>query len=187
MQTEQDALPERVEQVAEWVRIAPAPDVEATAGWWLRRLGELEAEIAALETREEAELARVRGHYAALRGPIETKAGAFRRAIEAVAASVTWGKRKSIDLAWGTFGVRTKPAAVVVKDQARAVAWARAHVPDAVVVKETVAHKVVAPVVMQLVRSTGEVPEGFDYTEADVVPYATPSSLASHGGPDGDQ
>lgn len=183
METEQETLPASVEEVAAWVGSAAAADVEATAGWWLRRLGEVEAEITRLETREEAELARVRAHYAALRAPLETRAGGFRRAVEAVAASVKWGKRKSIDLAWGTFGVRTKPARVEVVDPVKALAWARQHAPDAVVVKESVAQRVVAPKILAIVAESGEEVEGFSYHPAIEQPYATPSSLAEavHG------
>ena len=186
MQTDTETLPASTDEVRGWVGEAPAAEVEATVGWWLRRLGAVEAELARLEAREAAELARVRHHYAALRAPVETRAGSFRRAIEAVAASIEWGKKKSMHLTWGTFGVRAKPARVAVADPAAALAWAKQHAPDAVVVTERVDHRTVAPVVMQLVRDTGEQPDGFEFSEAEVVPFATPSSLVdeSEGGDD---
>lgn len=53
------------------------------------------------------------------------------------------GKRKSINLPAGCIGFRTVTSRLIVDDEARVLAWAKHHLPDAVVITEKLAKSVI--------------------------------------------
>jgi phage host-nuclease inhibitor protein Gam len=182
MQTdeEQEALPETAEDLRGWMAGAARADVEAQAGWWLRSLAFVTDDLTRVDEREEAEVARIRAHYARIRNPLRDRAAALERSLEALAAELTFdGRKKSLALTYGTLGRRTQPARVAVIDKDAALAWARK--VGCVRVTEAVDVKTAAPTVLALVAETGEVPDGWEYVAEHETAYVKTNSAAASG------
>lgn len=80
------------------------------------------------------------------------------------AISQTNGKRKSIVLPAATVGFRRSPAKVVIDDEKLVLAWAREHVPNAVVT----VHKLAKIIFDAYLHETGHAPEEGIHTEPEM-------------------
>jgi phage host-nuclease inhibitor protein Gam len=178
---EQEQLPATVEEIAAWMAGASPAAVEAQASWWLRSLGEAQGEAQRLMERRDAELDMVARHYARALAPVQDRAAALERCLEAMAERMTYARgKKSLALAWGVVGRRTQPARVSVTDPDVALATIRTLLPSAVRVKESVDVKAATPAVLAAV-SEGVAVDGFELVPAKDVAYATPNSAAAQG------
>jgi phage host-nuclease inhibitor protein Gam len=176
-----EELPATVEEIDAWMADASPAAVEAQASWWLRSMAILDVEVARIDAREEAELERVRSHYAAQRAPLTERHDALERCVLAMAERVQYPKgKKSLALAWGTIGSRTQPQRVAVVDAERAVRLMRDLLPSAIRVKESVDVRAATPAVLNAVAA-GIVPDGFEVVPEHEKAYATPNSAAASG------
>lgn len=161
---EEDTLPTTVEEVQTWVASAPRTELEAQAGWWLRSLAKAQHEAATIDAREEAELERLRAHYAKQREPIVYRIGALERSLEAVAELIAFeGKRKSVALAWGTIGRRSVGEKMQVTDDEAALVFARS-VEGATKSVEKIVAAVATAAALARMKETGEEVGGFTFT-----------------------
>lgn len=172
-----EALPATREDVVGWMTDAPRVEVETQAGWWLRSLAEVEAQVAALDAREEGELERIRRHYARYRAPLAERRDALERCLDVVAEALTFTKGKSLALTYGTIGRRTVPARIAVIDAETALATIRTLLPSAVRIKESVDVKAATPAVMSAIGDGVDVP-GFELVPTHEAPYAKTNGLA---------
>lgn len=62
--------------------------------------------------------------------PLKSRLAAYRRYVETVAELMEWGKKKSHDSPYGTFGVRDKAAGVDCTDRAALATWAATVKPE---------------------------------------------------------
>lgn len=145
---------------------ATAVEIDAFASDLLRLLGEAEADRARYEEALTAEIQRLRMRYGARINRAAIRANMLRRSVCALAETQDFGgkKKKSREVGYGSYGRRFVPAAVKIVDQAQAIAWAEAEQLGVVEIIEMkkLPHKVLAPIVLDIVRETGEVPPGFD-------------------------
>jgi hypothetical protein len=136
------------EQTANWVcsKVIAARDRAERAKAWAAR------EVAQAERDEEFFLGR------------------FGEELEAWLRGVLDTKKKSIDLPAGRVGVRTSPARLVVTDEEKALAWARAHQPSAVVAVPASEHISRSDLILRF-KTTGEIPDGSDLQPASASLY----------------
>lgn len=70
--------------------------------------------------------------------PLRARLTAYRAYVENVSALIEWGKKKSHDTPYGTFGVRDAGAKVDCTDRVALAEWATVHAPQFVRVELTV-------------------------------------------------
>lgn len=103
----------------------------------LERIAEAEAQVDLVQQTAQLRVDRILAHAAREIDSIQNSADFWRQRVEALAARVDFGKKKSMRLAYGEFGRRLSPGGVDVVDDAKVLEFARANnVP--VKVKESV-------------------------------------------------
>ena len=105
-----------------------------TANWVVRRVMEARAYGQAVKEWAEAEATRAQREEEALLMHF----GAGLHQVLAEEMERARGRRKSLKLPAGTIGVRSEPVRLRVADEERAIAWAKAHLPQAVRVSERI-------------------------------------------------
>lgn len=123
---------------------APAFQVQdaATASWVVRKVNEARAYARRVEAWAAAELRRAEREERLLLGRFGRELEDWLRA----ELSARGGRRRSVSLPGGTLGLRQAPARVVVADEAAALAWCNAHLPDALRVRLDASGKAAARV-----------------------------------------
>lgn len=146
------------------------PDTAEKADWVLCKMADLRAR--AKRIRENAEtMARQAENDAAF---LELR---FGQALQDLARRELAGShRKSLPLYHGTIGWRTQAARVVIagdKDAqaAAALEWAKANLPEAVCMKETLDRRAVLGLVGERLQADGE--RVVDTATGEVLPFAT--------------
>jgi phage host-nuclease inhibitor protein Gam len=153
----------------------PQPELLAHLSNLMRIMSEQDKEIAQLEETRTAEKARIDMRYGAQVDSILRNRRALEAYLLSVAPQLDYGKKKSLTLGYGKIGYRQTPERVEILDQDLAVAFAKKYgPPDAIKVKETVAHKAIAPVVLALVHESGDLPLGFECHPAFDTYFAIP-------------
>lgn len=147
--------------------------LDAWASEVCRRIAEQRAEIERYNEAEAAEIARIQMRYAAMRDRHERRVQELEAIGRDLAESADFGSKKSRDVGFGTYGRRKVPESVKVVDKDAALNWAIEHAPDAVVekIERRVNAAVVKPAVLNVLKSTGELPPGFEHTAAHDEPF----------------
>lgn len=151
-----------------------APEIDALASDLLREMAECEREIKRYEEARFAERIRVDMRYGMLVERQEHRREELMRAVHALAERVDFGKKKSRDVGFGTYGRRTVPERVMIADPAACLAWALRTDPALVrvVEKRDVPHSAVH----FHFKNTGELPDGCEHTPARDEPFARPEA-----------
>ena len=153
--------------------------LDAAASEICRRLGEANAELDRYEEAESAEVARIEMRYAALCEPVQKRISQLEELGREIARRADFGKKKSRDVGFGSYGRKKKSERVKIIDAAAAIAFARAQEIDGAVEVETVekpVHKVLEPAVIEYVRKhEGEVPPGFEHFSESDEPWVKPA------------
>ena len=151
---------------------APADRVELDV-WFDRRLAALAAIEAEMRRNEEVAQRRIemiRAWLEEQNAVLERRADFLRGLLEQAARAYPYPPRaKSRKLPHGTFGSRTVPPKLEIEDEMAALAFAKAQVPDAVRVRESV-------LVSELKawwQSTGILPDGCRVVPAEERFYVT--------------
>lgn len=130
-----------VEQDLAAIGIALTPDVErsmenahrqAMAAVLFRRIQRITAGLSETQRTMDLELAMVRAHYERQMVPGREKVKSLLGFIQILAELTPWGKKRSHETPYGTFGVKKKPASVALADESATLGWARAERPECV-------------------------------------------------------
>jgi phage host-nuclease inhibitor protein Gam len=151
--------------------------LDAAASSALRIIGAIERDIARYRAAEALEVEHITATYRKRCEPLEQRAAQFREAVAEMARRAVFpGKSRSRETGFGIYGLRKVPESVKITDKAAALDFARAQAPHAIVTVTTdsVAAKDIKPVVLAHLKETGEIPAGFEHTEAHDVPVITP-------------
>jgi hypothetical protein len=107
--------------------------IDAVASMLLRRMAALDADIAQHATAHALEQEALRQRFERRIGPVRVERGrmeAWARDLARVqSAQGGFGKKRSRDTGYGTYGVRTIPAKLAI-DEAAFVPWAEAWAPE---------------------------------------------------------
>ena len=146
------------------------PDTPEKADWLLGRLADLRGRAARVRDNGE-KMARELEHQAAF---LEMRYGAALQ--DFARRELDGGRRKSLRLYNGVIGFRVNPARVVIAgdtdaDAAAALDWARANLPDAVSVRETLDRRAVLGLVGERLQASAE--GVIDTATGEVLPFAT--------------
>jgi hypothetical protein len=134
------------------------------AEWLVRKLIEAEAHIKQVRQQADRELRRTERE----RDFLLMRYGPQLERWTRLQVDQTQGRRKSVLLLSGTVGFRRIPAKLVVDDAMKAIAWARQHCLQAVVVTEKLNKTSLA----EHVHETGELPDGARIQSASERFYA---------------
>lgn len=125
---------------------------EASANWLVRKIIESRQYAKRVEAWAAAELRRAEAEERFFWFRYGTQLETWARGqLEAA-----HGGRKSIRLPAGSVGYRTLPQRLLVRDEHRLLGWCQANLPMAVVTT----HAVLKSIVIEHLKSTGEVPDG---------------------------
>lgn len=152
---------------------ATGAQLDAWASEVCRRISAERAELARYNEAEAAEMARIQMRYAAMKNRHMRRVQELEAIGRYLAEHADFGAKKSRDVGFGSFGRRQVPEKVSVVDAEKAVEWAKANAPAAVVttVAERVDVKAVKPMVLAYLKDTGEVAPGFEHTAAHDEPF----------------
>lgn len=131
-------------------------DDEAKAGWALGKLNAARAELAQRQKNAAAWIDEAAREVARLEGRFLPELRA-------------WGllnlpkNKKTVVLMTGRLEYRNKASRCVLVDSSAALTWARANLPEAVIVKESVS----ADALARYAKATGETPEGMEWSPAE--------------------
>jgi hypothetical protein len=138
------------------VALLVAPEFRITdkdsAEWVVRKIAEERAHIQRTREWADKEIDRATREEAWL-------LRRFGAELEFWASKNLPKKRKSLDLPSGTVGFRKQPARLVVDDEPKAMEWARAHAPAAVVVVPAT-ERLSKSALSDECKRTGEIPDG---------------------------
>ncbi|HEX6938604.1 MAG TPA: host-nuclease inhibitor Gam family protein [Longimicrobiales bacterium] len=178
VQPHDEAVRDDAAEFAAWLEeedladAAPADRVELDI-WFDRRLAALAAIEAEMRRNEEVAQRRIemiRAWMEEQNAALQRRADFLRSLLEQAARAYPYpGKAKSRKLPHGTFGSRTVPPKLEIEDEMAALAFAKAQVPDAVRVRESV-------LVSELKtwwQSTGILPDGCREVPAEERFYVT--------------
>lgn len=178
VQPHDEAVRDDAAEFAAWLEeenladAAPDDRVELDV-WFDRRLAALAAIEAEMRRNEEVAQRRIemiRAWMEEQNAVLERRANFLRGLLEQAARAYPYpGKAKSRKLPHGTFGSRTVPPKLEIEDEMAALAFAKAQVPDAVRVRESV-------LVSELKawwQSTGILPDGCRVVPAEERFYVT--------------
>lgn len=143
--------------------LIPLPDRFAvtdvrTANWVVRRVMEARAYGQAVKEWAEAEATRAGREEEALLAYF----GAGLHQVLAQEIERERGRRKSLKLPAGTIGLRSEPVRLRVEDEEKVIAWAKAHLPQAVRVSERISRTALNEHHAQ----SGEIPDGCELHDA---------------------
>lgn len=150
-------------------------ELDAVASRALHEMAREQAEINRYAAALTAERELLEARYLMLQTPHVLRQGRAEELVKECARRAQFvGKSKSRKVGYGQYGVRTVPEKLSIVDKNLALTFAREMCPDAVKTKteHTVVHAVVAPAVLQYLRSTGELPKGFDHVGEHEAPFA---------------
>ena len=164
---------ERADLAAVGLQLSPEgaldiPDVQsavdATASQLLRVIGGLTADLKRYGDARAAEQHLIEARFEAVTAKLVDRKARLESWCRQLAAQSDFGDKKSRELAYGTYGVRTVPDHLSIADKKKLLGWCHLSAPDLVTIKqeETIAQKKVEA----YFRSTGELPDGCEFTPA---------------------
>jgi len=175
------------------------PDVEknmddshrqAMAAMLFRRVRGIERAITTLREARNIELTGIAECYERQMAPLVAQSARLLGFVEVLAEHTPWGKKKSAETPYGTYGVTNKGATVALVDSPRATEWAKANEPQLVRVVATLPlsdamERFSTEELSQLAKielqwgelkktlsPDGELPPGVQKVDAKIVPYA---------------
>jgi phage host-nuclease inhibitor protein Gam len=153
---------------------ATPADVDAWASLILRQMGEVDRDIKRYQEAYQAEMRHIGIRYDLQLQRLIGRRGVLEHAVHGLATRADFGSKKSRDVGFGTYGVRSEPERIRIVDATAATEWARTHAPELIEIetKEKLPQKAVAA----YVKSTGdaEIP-GVVREPAHETPFAKPS------------
>lgn len=134
----------------------------------LRRMADLERAIRQVDAQEADEIERIRARAREMREGYEFRLEQLHRVydepLKEFAKRETDGqKQRSVNLLAGRIGFRKGRDSIEIRDEEAGLAWAKAHLKEAVVVRESLAKEIVK----QYVRETGEILDWAEYRPAE--------------------
>lgn len=152
----------------------PAARIDATASDLLRLIARERAEADRYTLALAGELEQIAQRYRRLIDPHVQRAQRYEAWVCELALSADFGKKKSREVGYGTYGVRRVPARLSVPDPAALLAWAKTQAPDLIQQKidERVPHKLLEA----RYKDTGELPPGTEYEPEREQPFAKPNT-----------
>ena len=154
------------------------------ADWALKRICDLEREIAENQAIEAANIERIRARTATLNERAERGVRFFTAAIQAWAerhrAELCPGKKKSRALAHGSIGWRQTGGGLSVTDEAKLLEWAKAQPKEWGVLR--VKEEPALGVIQKVCEASGEVPPGTEPKEKRDEFQAHPMKLETDHG-----
>lgn len=187
--------------------VKDAAEADAVASHLLRKLAEAQADRARTAKAFEIERDQLLQRYSRLFEPHTSRIAFLESMLANLASTVEFGKKKSRDVGYGTYGRRQVRAHLEIVDDAKALAWAIEKAPSAV--KALVALDIAraralgvdAGAKLSLLKTplsdyfatTGEEPDGCQWVPArdepffkvatpDAVDGALPGAPATEGG-----
>jgi hypothetical protein len=167
-----DTMTEPVEESETWERPTDPAERDALIDEALERIREANAEIAHNNAVAQRRMDTVALWRDGENGKVEARTAFWRQRIEALTAGYDYGKKRSRNLANGTFGLRTKPGRVEILDMAKAVEFARlSNLP--VKVREEVAKSDLATLAKDGLHPSDD--DGWTWLEPRDEFYVTPA------------
>ena len=146
---------------------------EEAASWAIDRVLTARARIDRVTTQASILVAR-------LQKELDRTEGYFFPHLEDYLRANPPAKGRTLHLLTGSLALRTKPGGARVRDQDAAVAWAREHLPAAIMQRPAPSPTVDAASIKAHVEMTGEVPDGVDVVDAvDVFDVKAPKGGAA--------
>jgi hypothetical protein len=118
-------------------RAATRAQLEASASLALRRIVGAERELDRLHATMDLQMQAIRFSYERQMAPVRARHAQLTRYVETLAELTPWGKKKSADTPFGSFGVKDFSASVAVEDGDILTEHAVAHIPGFVTVAIT--------------------------------------------------
>ncbi|MFA5377241.1 MAG: host-nuclease inhibitor Gam family protein [Dehalococcoidia bacterium] len=129
----------------------------SSAHWCMRKIWEARLRMAERADLAQKELARIQAWLDKENAAdLESVAYLESKLEPWVEAAIDGGKKRSINLPFGIAGFRHTPDKLEIKDEAAALAWAKANKPEAVKVRESILKEPLA----DHIKTTGEIPDG---------------------------
>ena len=150
--------------------------LDAIASDALRLMAEAELEVERYDAAEKLELEAIHARYDRLRHRHVARRDEAERLVMACAERADFGKKKSREVGFGTYGLRTQPPRIEVLDKDALLTWAKLNAPSLVraVTKEDVPHKELSA----YFKATGDLPDGCEYHPETARSFAKPDVSA---------
>lgn len=151
-------------------------ELDVLASRICRALGEIEKNLERYDAALDLEIENLRARYARFTAPLV----AYRNEIEAAGIEIAKraefpGKSKSRNVGYGCYGSRKTPERITVADPEKAIASLEAMgKSEALRLKKAVDVKTATPIVLDWLKSTGEVIDGFEHQPAAETFYIKP-------------
>jgi hypothetical protein len=175
--TDQEELDELRALLGDLEKPAGDPQLDAVASDALRVMQREQEEIDRYSAALKAEISRITDRYTLLAEPhVRYQSAAEQLVLECARRAQFVGKSKSRKVGNGTYGRRTIPERVSVIDDDKAINFLLAKKPSAVmhVSKYKIIGADAKVAVLDHLKATGEIPEGFEHVDAHEVEYAKP-------------
>lgn len=136
-------------------------------GWLIRRIGELEKQIAEIEEAKRQEIEEITERAAFIAQPFRHQILYFMEKYTPQAEAFVKGqikgrKAKSVPTLWGRAGFRKSRAGVRITDAEEALAFAKSHdIPT------KVTESILKRPLLNHIEETGEVPTGTEYVPSE--------------------
>lgn len=159
---------------------------DALAGVLLRTMAQLDAEAAQLTTAMQTEIAVLQARFARRLDAIGARRAMTEAQVRFLARISDFGKKKSRDVGYGTYGSKVKPARLELAEPAAAVAEMEQHAPNLVRVTLKVPASVACALADQKWISAAELKSAKrDVLVADIEAYqkatgALPAGVVEH-------
>lgn len=139
----------------------------SSLGWLIRRIGELEKQIAEIEEAKRQEIEEITERAAFIAQPFRDQILYFMEKYTPQAEAFVKGqikgrKAKSIPTLWGRAGFRKSRAGVRITDAEDALAFAKTHK-----IPTKVTESVLKRPLLNHIEETGEVPTGTEYVPSE--------------------
>lgn len=146
---------------------APMSDaqIDAIASDVCRQLADIHKEQSRYIDAQAAEIERIRFRYSQLMKPLDERYKQLVNYGEELASRADFGKKKSRNVGFGSYGRRTVAQAVRVVDEDAAIKWASEKAPEIVTSRtiRTIDKLAAKKVVLEMLTTDGVIPPGFDH------------------------
>jgi phage host-nuclease inhibitor protein Gam len=136
-------------------------------------MAEEEAEITRYRKALAAEIQRILSRYGTLTTPHEKRRTQAQSLVEECALRAQFvGKAKSRKVGNGVYGQRQVPESVTITDEEKARVWLFEQGSRAFRTKVEIDKVIAKELVLEKLKATGEIPDGFSHESAHDVPFA---------------
>jgi Bacteriophage Mu Gam like protein len=153
--------------------------IDATASQLMRSLAKLNADLDRYSQSRADEQKLVTERYERLTAKLAERKARLESWVRQLAESSDFGDKKSRELAWGTYGRRLVPDHLSIADKKKLLSWCHLLAPELITIKqeETLAQKKIET----FFRTTGELPDGCEFTAAHDEPFLKLALLQEAG------